>query len=228
MRIAIVTIFPQLFDGFLQASLINKALARNLIQIEVTDLRKYSPPPHYRVDDIPYGGGPGMVMKPEPLFDAVTALKASYPQARTILMSPAGAVLTQNKAASLSLERELIVVCGRYEGIDQRFIDLVIDEEISIGDYVLMGGEVPAMAVIEACTRLLPGVIGNPDSLACESFGESSLLEAPQYTRPPVFRGKSVPEVLLSGDHAKIDKWRQSQAQELTARRRPELIKKQN
>ena len=211
----------------MHSSLIKKALDKGVLQISLTDIRDFSSPPHNNVDDIPYGGGAGMVMKPEPLVLAIEAERAKNPNALVVLLSASGEIFNQRRAIELS-ERDLILVCGRYEGIDQRVIELAVDLEISIGDYVLMGGEVAAMAVIEACARLIPGAIGNSESLTTESFNDQNgeaLLEAPQYTRPPEFRGKVVPEVLISGDHKKIAAWRKQNSLELTRRRRPELLK---
>ncbi len=223
MKIEILTIFPDLFSGFLASSLIGKARAKGGIEVVTTDIRRYAEPPHFHVDDTPYGGGAGMLMKPEPLCRAIEDAKARLPRARVILLSASGVSFKQSTARRLSALPELILVCGRYEGIDQRVVDLLVDEQISIGDYVLMGGEVPAMVVIEACTRLITGVVGNEESIEHESFdGKSSdaVLEAPQYTRPPEFRGLKVPEVLLSGNHQKIATWRLEQSRELTKRRR--------
>jgi len=231
MRIHILTIFPQLFEAFSKTSLIGKAAERNLLEIEVTDIREFSVPPHYHVDDYPYGGGPGMVMKPEPLAAAIETAKMRVPYARTILLSASGNKLTHERAEALSTQSELLLICGRYEGVDQRVVDLFVDEEISIGEAVFMGGEVPAMALIEAVCRFLPEVIGNEESIAEESFATRSdgvtLLEGPQYTRPEIFRGKEVPEVLLSGDHARIRAWRTGKALEKTLKLRPDLLKKQ-
>jgi tRNA (guanine37-N1)-methyltransferase len=191
----------------------------------VHDLRRWTTDRHQVVDDAPYGGGPGMVMKPEPLVAAIEALAGPKRPGRTawvVLMSPQGRRLDQGDLAGLAERDALVLVCGRYEGIDQRVIELAVDEELSIGDYVLSGGEVPAMVVIEGVTRLLPGVLGNPDSAKFESFQEG-LLEGPQYTRPALFRGRSVPEILLSGDHGAIARWRKEQARATTRSRRPDL-----
>jgi tRNA (guanine37-N1)-methyltransferase len=230
MKVVILTIFPGLFESFLQSSLIKKGCDRALLEISLINIRDFADPPHHQVDDIPYGGGAGMVMKPEPLMKAIAHAKTLLPTAPVVLLSPTGEVFTQ--AAAYELVRgDLILLCGRYEGIDQRVIELAVDREISIGDYVIMGGEVAAMVVIEATARLIPGFIGNMDSLARESFtpqpNEAGLLEAPQYTRPAEFNGLQVPEVLLSGNHKRISEWRAAESTKLTAKRRPELLKRQ-
>ena len=227
MRITILTIFPELFQGFLESSLVKKAQDKELLNISLVNIRDFADPPHFAVDDLPYGGGAGMVMMPGPLLKAIQHAKRESPGGLVVLLTPAGKVFSQAIAADFS-RHDLILVCGRYEGIDQRVIELAIDREISIGDFILMGGEVPAMAVIEATIRLLPKVIGNPESLIHESFHQSKgskRLEAPQYTRPPEFEGRTVPEVLLSGNHKKIEAWRDTQSHALTMARRPELLK---
>lgn len=226
MQIEILTLFPPLFNGFLSSSLIEKAISRKLLSICLTNIRDYADPPHHQVDDTPYGGGAGMVMRPEPLLRAIEAAKARLPQARVILLSASGTKFTQSVARELSTTSEVILICGRYEGVDQRVIDLAVDQQLCIGDYVLMGGEVPAMVVIEASARLITDVIGNAESLNDESFSSSEcqLLEAPHYTRPAVFRERTVPEVLLSGDHAKIAAWKKAQAIERTRTFRPDLL----
>jgi tRNA (guanine37-N1)-methyltransferase len=225
LRIDVITIFPELFGPFRTAGVLGGAIAREILEVEAHDLRDWTQDRHRTVDDSPYGGGPGMVMRPEPLIEAIESLAgARGPErsARVLLLSPQGERFTQEKAAALAQERHLVLVCGRYEGIDQRVIDLAVDEEISIGDYVLSGGEVPAMVVIEALSRWVPGVLGNADSIRTESFQEGGL-EGPQYTRPEEFRGRQVPEVLRSGDHGRIARWRDQQAQERTKQRRPDL-----
>jgi tRNA (guanine37-N1)-methyltransferase len=230
MRAEILTIFPELLSGFLGASLIKKAIDRNLLEVALLNPRDFAAPPHFKVDDSPYGGGAGMVMLPEPLAAAIEDAKKRLPKARVVLMSAAGRRFDQRKAYELSRQPELILVCGRYEGVDQRVVDLLVDEELSMGDYVLMGGEVPAMAVLEAAVRLVGDVVGNAESIEHESFGPPAdpkgLLEAPQYTRPPVFRGVAVPEVLLSGNHRDIDAWRSEQSRARTAKIRPDLAAK--
>ncbi|MBW2313191.1 MAG: tRNA (guanosine(37)-N1)-methyltransferase TrmD [Deltaproteobacteria bacterium] len=227
LRIDVVTIFPVLFEPFARESMVGIACQRGKADLKVHDLRDWTSDRHRTVDDSPYGGGPGMVMKPEPLVTAIEALageKGPSRKARVILLSPQGRRLEQERVEQLAREEHLVLVCGRYEGVDQRVIDLAVDEEISIGDYVLCGGEVAAMAIIEATTRMLPGVLGNPESTEWESF-QKGLLEGPQFTRPPEFRGQGVPEVLLSGDHGKVASWREARALERTKERRPDLIR---
>jgi tRNA (guanine37-N1)-methyltransferase len=223
-KIELLTIFPDIFTSFLKTSLVGKAIERGLLSVTTTNIRDFSAPPHNKVDDTPYGGGAGMVMLPDPLCKAIEAAKSRLPQARVILLSPAGKRFTQSKAIEVSKTDSVIFVCGRYEGIDQRVIDLLVDEEISIGDFVVMGGEVPAMMVIEACLRLQPEVLHNTDSTVMESFspafGDGSLVEAPQYTRPEEYRGITVPEVLLSGNHKAINEWRLAEAKKRTSKLR--------
>ncbi len=224
-RIDVVTIFPALFEPFLRESILGAAVSSGRVAIAVHDLRRWTTDRHQVVDDAPYGGGPGMVMKPEPLVAAIEALAGPKSPDRTacvVLLSPQGRRLEQRDLAGLAAREELVLVCGRYEGIDQRVIEVAVDQELSIGDYVLSGGEVPAMVLIEGVTRLLPGVLGNPDSAKFESFQEG-LLEGPQYTRPAQFRGRSVPEILRSGDHGAVARWRSEQARETTRSRRPDL-----
>ena len=226
-QIDVITIFPDLVEAFLSQSLVGSARERGLLALRAHDLRDHAHDRRRTVDDSPYGGGPGMVKKPEPLCSAIEALagpKGPDRRARVLLMSPQGRVLDQEHLGALASEEHLVLVCGRYEGIDQRVIDVAVDEEVSIGDYVLCGGEIPAMALIEGVARLVPGVLGNAESVVQESFG-GELLEGPQYTRPPEFRGKGVPEVLLSGDHAAIGRWRASRAREWTELRRPDLLR---
>jgi len=226
LRIDVVTIFPALFEPFARESMVGIARQRGKLVLAVHDLRDWTSDRHRTVDDAPYGGGPGMVMKPEPLVAAIEALageKGPDRNARVILLSPRGRRLDQERVEALARDEHGVLVCGRYEGVDQRVIDLAVDEEISIGDYVLCGGEVAAMAIIEATTRLLPGVLGNPESTEWESF-RNGLLEGPQYTRPATFRGRGVPEVLLSGDHGKVAAWRRAQARTETRERRPDLL----
>ena len=227
LRVDVITIFPGLFEAFLSESLVGNAIREELIGVELHDLREYTSDRHRKVDDTPYGGGPGMVMKPEPLVAAIEAVagsKGPERKARVVLLSPQGRRLDQRRLAELAEEEGVVLACGRYEGIDQRAIDLAIDEEISIGDYVLSGGEVPAMVLIEGMSRLIPGVLGNPESAGRESF-QQDVLEGPQYTRPAVFRGVEVPDILRSGDHAAVERWRAEQAREFTRRRRPDLIR---
>lgn len=226
LRIDVLTLFPDLVEVFLGTALVGQARAAGLLELGAYDLRDWTRDRHRTVDDAPYGGGPGMLMKPEPLVRAIEDLagpRGPGRRAHVVLLSPQGDLLTQARLEALAEQPHLVLVCGRYEGVDQRVVDLVVDEELSIGDYVLCGGEVPAMAVIEGVARLVPGVLGNPESTRQESFG-GGILEGPQYTRPPEFRGLEVPAVLRSGDHAAIDRFRAEQARELTRRRRPDLL----
>ena len=225
-RIDVITIFPGLFEAFLDESLVGIAIRTGRLEIAVHDLRDWTTDPHRTVDDSPYGGGPGMVMKPEPLVAAIEAVagpKGPGRTARVIALSPQGERLDQPRLEGLSKQDALVLVCGRYEGVDQRAIELAVDAELSIGDYVLSGGEVPAMVVIEGLARLAPGVLGNPESITTESF-QGPTLEGPQYTRPAEFRGRAVPSVLLSGDHGAVERWRAEQSSEMTRRRRPDLL----
>jgi tRNA (guanine37-N1)-methyltransferase len=225
LRVDVVTIFPRLFDAFLEGSFLGIARRQGALTVAVHDLRDWTHDRHRSVDDAPYGGGPGMVMRPEPLVEAIESLagpRGPARRARVVLLSPQGARLDQAAVARLGAEAHLVLVCGRYEGVDQRVIDLAVDEEVSIGDYVLSGGELPALVVLEAVTRLLPGVLGNPESVAAESF-QQGRLEGPQFTRPAVYRGLEVPAVLRSGDHRAIAAWRAEQAERVTRRRRPDL-----
>lgn len=229
MKIKIISIFPEIFASFLSTSLIEKSISKDLVTIEAINLRDFADPPHYQVDDTPYGGGAGMVLKPEPLARAIEKAKSELPEAPVILLSASGEIFTQRSAEKLAQLSGLIFVCGRYEGVDQRVIELLVDREISIGDYVLMGGEVATMVIMEAVMRLLDNVLGNPESIVQESFTESeagTLLEGPQYTRPPAFRERTVPEVLLSGDHKRIAEWRSARGLEKTKTVRPALLKK--
>ncbi|MCJ7832507.1 MAG: tRNA (guanosine(37)-N1)-methyltransferase TrmD, partial [Actinobacteria bacterium] len=203
MRIDVLAIFPEIFDSPLGASLLGKAIEQGIAQVEIHDIRDHTTDKHRQVDDESFGGGPGMVMKPEPIFAAVEAL-APGPR-RTILLSPAGRRLDQELVRELAAEPHLVLICGRYEGVDERIVEGLPAEEISIGDYVLSGGEVPALVLIEAVTRLLPGVVGRTESIEQDSF-EDGQLDHPHYTRPAEFRGMEVPEVLRSGDHAAIEK----------------------
>ena len=218
MRITVVTIFPEYFDSPLAVSLVGKARRDGDLDIELVDLRDYGVGGYRRVDDAPFGGGAGMVMMVEPLYEALRPLEASH----RVLLTPAGAPLTQDALDTWSRLDHLTLVCGRYEGVDERVAVHLVDEQISLGDYVLLGGEVGALAIVEGVARLLDGVVGNPTSVETESFRDG-LLEEPQYTRPAEFRGWKVPEVLLSGDHARIADWRRSQRVERTAERRPDL-----
>jgi tRNA (guanine37-N1)-methyltransferase len=221
VRIDVFTIFPGILQGPLGESLLGKAAASGVLDIRVHDLRAWSEDPHRGVDDESFGGGPGMVMTPGPFFAAVESLDPD--RGRVILLSPAGRRLDQALVRELAGESHLTLLCGRYEGVDERVVQGLPAEEVSIGDYVLSGGEVPALVLIEAVTRLVPGVIGNENSLAPESFSEPRLLDHPHYTRPREFRQMTVPEVLTSGDHAAIERWRREAAAAKTRRNRPDL-----
>ena len=223
IRFDIITIFPGMFQSPFSESILKRAQEEGLVQIAVHDLRHYTLDKHGRVDDYPFGGGAGMVMSVEPIDRAVEAVKQQVPGAHTVLMTPAGKRFDQAKAWKLAEKESLILVCGRYEGVDERVRQCVVDEELSIGDYVLSGGEIPAMAVVEAVSRLVPGVIGDATCLHEESFSHG-LLEYPQYTRPREYKGFEVPEVLTSGDHKKIREWQQQEAVRKTRRNRPDLI----
>ena len=227
MRIDVITIFPGLIEPFRTTSLLGAACRDGIVELVVHDLREFTKDRHRTVDDTPYGGGPGMVMRPEPLIEAIEALagpKGETRSARVLLLSPQGRRLDQNWAQELAREEHLVLVCGRYEGVDQRVIEIAVDEEVSIGDYVLAGGELPALVLIEAVTRLVPGVMGNPESAEAESF-QAGMLEGPQFTRPAEYRGIEVPAVLRSGDHQAIARWRAEQALDMTQRRRPDLVR---
>lgn len=222
MKITILTLFPEMFES-LNASILKRAQEKNLIEINIVNIRDYSLDNNKRCDDYSYGGGAGMIMTPQPLFDAISSVKTD--KSYTIYLSPKGKVLTQEKVVELAkTQKELILICGHYEGIDERIIDLCVDEEISIGDYVLTGGEIPAMVLIDSISRYIPNVLGNNITTEEESFS-NGLLEYPQYTRPQVFRGLKVPEVLTSGNHKEINNWRLEKALEITKLRRPDLYK---
>ncbi len=224
MQIQVITAFPGMFDTVFSHSIVKRAVSSGLVEIKVIDLRKFTRDKHNKLDDYPFGGGPGMVMMAEPLFRAVENLKTGCRSAsKVILMSAQGVSFTQSKADEFRFVENLIIVCGHYKGVDQRFVDHLVDEEISIGDYILSGGEIPAMAVIDAVVRLLPGAIGNTESALSDSFRDG-LLEGPQFTRPENFRGLSVPEILLSGHHAKINQWRLGKSLKITKAVRPDLL----
>ncbi len=228
MRFQVLTIFPELFDGFTKHGLVNRAIARELVKLDFIQLRDFAVNTHGQVDDTPYGGGSGMVLRVEPAVAAIEKAKSIDPKARVISFSPRGRPFKQKEAHELlkrqsEAEGGFILLCSRYEGIDERVVDSWVDEEISLGDFIVMGAEIPAMAFIESISRLIPGVLGNPDSTHSESF-ENGLLEYPHYTKPSEFRGQKVPEVLLSGNHSLIEKWRETRALEDTVQRRPELI----
>ncbi|MBA2274996.1 MAG: tRNA (guanosine(37)-N1)-methyltransferase TrmD [Actinobacteria bacterium] len=221
MRIDVVSMFPELFTGPLHTSLLGKAIAARRLEVNLVDLRTHGLGPHRSVDDATYGGGAGMVMRPEPIFAAVEAVAEEG--SHIVLLSPRGTRLNQSVVQRLAAHEHLILVCGRYEGVDERVAEHLTDDEISIGDYVLAGGELAALVVIEAVSRLLPGVLGNETSLADESH-TGGLLEYPQFTRPASYRGWKVPGVLLSGDHGAVERWRRDQAERITRERRPDLL----
>jgi tRNA (guanine37-N1)-methyltransferase len=222
VRIDVLTIFPGILKGPLQESLLGRAIDTGVLDVRVHDIRDHATDRHHQVDDEPFGGGPGMVMKPEPILRAVESLGPG--RKRVIVLSPAGRRLDQALVRDLAAEPWLVLCSGRYEGVDERVVEGLAAEEISIGDYVLSGGELPALVVVEAVTRLVPGVVGREESLARESF-EEGLLDHPHYTRPQEFRGMKVPEVLVSGDHARIEAWRRRAAEEKTRRNRPDLLR---
>ena len=224
MRIDVVTIFPGFFESPLRESLLGRAIEAALLDVRVHDLRDSTSDRHRQVDDESYGGGPGMVLKPEPVFAAVESLGSG--DRRTLLLSPAGRRLDQDLARELAAEPWLVLICGRYEGVDERVVEGLPAEEVSIGDYVVAGGEVAALVVLEAVTRLVPGVIGREESHEQDSFGDEGLLDHPHYTRPAEFRGMRVPETLLSGNHAEIERWRREAALEKTRRNRPDLLER--
>jgi tRNA (guanine37-N1)-methyltransferase len=225
VRIDVLTLFPGMFEGPLAHGVLAKAREAGLLTVEAHDLREYAEGRHRVTDEPPFGGGGGMVMKPEPIFAGVEALAAAHGEGRVILLSPAGNLLTPETAARLARGDRLTLICGRYEGVDQRVADHLADEELSIGDYVLTGGELPALVLIDAVARFLPGVLGDPEAPHKDSFSHG-FLEAPHYTRPREFRGWTVPEVLLSGDHGAIEAWRRAEGERRTAERRPELLTK--
>lgn len=222
MRLDIVSLFPDICRGALAESIIGRAQRDGLVEIRHTDLRDYTHDRHRTVDDSPFGGGVGMVLRPEPLFACIESLLLA--DSHVVLMTPQGSVFNQGKARELARKSHLIIVCGHYEGIDERVRQTLIDEEISLGDFVLTNGAIAATVVTDAVVRLLPGVLGKDESSQDESFGSEGLLEYPQYTRPAVFRDMAVPEVLLNGNHAEIARWRRQQRLLRTARRRPELL----
>jgi tRNA (guanine37-N1)-methyltransferase len=222
VRIDVFTIFPGIVEGPLRESLLGKAIEAGVVNVRVHDIRAFVTDKHRQVDDEPYGGGPGMVLKPEPVFAAVESLGEGTK--RVIVLSPAGRRLEQSLVRELAKEPWLVLISGRYEGVDERVVEGLPAEEVSIGDYVLSGGEIPALVVLEAVTRLVPGVVGKEESLERESF-EDGALDYPHYTRPSAFRGMPVPDVLLSGNHAEVEQWRREAAREKTRRNRPDLLK---
>ncbi len=226
LNFEVLTLFPGIIAGPLNESILKRGRDKGLLEVTVRNIRDYADDKHKTADDSPYGGGAGMVLKPEPIFKAFEAMKAEHPHEEffTILLSPQGRVLNQRRAEQLSEEkRRIVLLCGHYEAVDERVIDALVDEELSIGDYVLTGGELAALVVIDAATRLLPGVLGDEESAYRDSFGDG-LLDHPHYTRPAEYRGSKVPDVLLSGNHAEIEKWRRREALRATLIKRPELL----
>ena len=225
MRFDVLTLFPDLFQGYLGQSLLAKAIERKQVDVRLHDFRQWTLDKHHKVDDRPFGGGPGMVIMAEPVVRCVEELQQELPKGKVVLLTPQGRKLDQRVVEELAAEPRLILLCGRYEGFDQRVIDLLDPLEISLGDFVLNGGDVAAMAVIDTCIRLVPGVVGDEQSVIDDSFSSGNRgLECPQYTRPRVFRGLAVPEVLLSGNHAEVAKWREGQALARTRERRSDLL----
>ncbi|HET7657845.1 MAG TPA: tRNA (guanosine(37)-N1)-methyltransferase TrmD [Bacillales bacterium] len=222
MKIDVLTLFPEMFTGVLNQSILKKAQVDGRVSYHLTDFRDFTENKHRKVDDYPYGGGEGMVLMPQPIFDAVESL-SNEKRPRTILLSPQGERFSQQKAAELAAEDHLLFICGHYEGYDERIREQLVDDEISIGDYVLTGGELAAMVIIDSVVRLLPGVLGNEQSHLNDSFS-NGLLEHPHYTRPAEFKGMKVPDVLLSGHHGRIEKWRRCQSLRRTFERRPDLL----
>jgi tRNA (guanine37-N1)-methyltransferase len=223
MNIDVLTLFPGMFEAVTSESIIKRAQRFKKVRIRIHDIRDYTKDKHRKVDDKPFGGGPGMVLRCQPVMDALAKVKKSHPRARVILMSPQGRVLDHKKASSLSRQKSLVLVSGHYEGVDERILK-VVDEQISIGDYILTGGELPAMVLIDCLVRLLPGVLGDERSAGSDTF-TAGLLEYPQYTRPADYKGDRVPDVLISGDHRSIEEWRRAQSVIRTIRSRPDLIK---
>ena len=224
LEVEILTLFPRTCAGYLAESILGKAQEAGLLSVRLTDIREHAAGRHRVVDDAPYGGGAGMVMKPEPLTEAIEAARARLPGARVLLTSPRGRRLDQGMAQELAACGRMVIACGRYEGVDERVVSAV-DEEVSVGDVVLTGGELAALCIVDAAARLVPGVLGNEESAGRDSFaGEGGLLEHPHYTRPPVWRGMEVPAVLLSGDHRRIERWRRRESLRATRDRRPDLF----
>ena len=226
MRFDILTLFPEMFSGYLSQSLLNRAIQSGLIEVQLHNIREWSNEKHKSVDDRPYGGGPGMVLRPEPVVESVEAVQSSdSPPGRLILLTPSGKKLTQSLAEEFAADDRLTMVCGRYEGFDQRVFDLLQPEEVSIGDYILGGGEVAAMVIVDTVARLIPGVLGDEESNRNDSFSQpDGMLEYAQYTRPRVYRGLEVPEVLLSGNHPEIQRWRAEESLRRTTERRADLL----
>jgi tRNA (guanine37-N1)-methyltransferase len=223
MRFDVFSIFPDMFPAYLNESILKRAQETGALEVLVHNIRDYTTDKHHTTDDVPYGGGGGMVMKPEPIFAAVESVLGTPPSCPVILLTPQGRPFTQKVAEELAGQAHLALLCGRYEGVDERVRPHLVTDEISMGDFVLTGGELPALAIIDAVTRLLPGVLGDPDAPSKDSHA-TGLLEHPHYTRPPEFRGWEVPEVLRSGNHAEIEKWRQEQSVKRTQERRPDML----
>lgn len=226
MKFIILSVVPDLFRGFLHTSIVKRAMEKGCVEVEVWNIRDFSQNKHKKTDDYPFGGGPGMVMTPQPIADAIREAKRRSPEAKVLYFTPKGQLYNQDHCRNLaSRNQDLILLCGHYEGVDQRVLDLYVDMELSMGDFILTGGEIPAMALVDSVSRLLEGVLGNADSAHEESFS-SHLLEYPQYTRPREFEGLSVPDVLLEGNHKEIDTWRRLQSLEETKKKRPDLFEK--
>lgn len=225
MKVDIFTLLPDVFIPYINSSILARAVQRQLIEVKVHDIRSFTTDKHHITDDMPYGGGGGMVMKPEPVFTAVESVLGYPPECPVILLTPQGKVLDQQMAYRLAENPHLAMICGRYEGVDERIREHLVTEEISIGDYVLTGGELPAMILVDVLSRLVPGVLGDPDGAMDDSHA-SGLIEYPHYTRPPDFRGWQVPEVLVSGHHAEINRWRREQSLLRTLQRRPDMLRK--
>jgi tRNA (guanine37-N1)-methyltransferase len=225
MQFDVFTLLPEIFPAYLESSILQRARQRGLIDVRVHNIRDYTHDKHHTTDDVPYGGGGGMVLKPEPVFEAIETIVGQKPKCPIILLTPQGRVFNQSIAQELAKTESLVLICGRYEGVDERIRMHLVTDEISIGDYVLTGGELPALILMDAVARLLPGVLGDPDGASDDSHA-NGLLEYPHYTRPPDYRGESVPDVLLSGDHARIAKWRREQSLARTQERRPDLLDK--
>lgn len=223
LEVHLLTLFPDAVEGYLEASILGRARKAGLLRVHVLDFRRFADGKHKHVDDRPYGGGPGMVLKPEPIFSAVEWTEETYGPCRRILLTPDGAPFRQRQAEEFAREERLLLLCGRYEGFDERVRTGMEWTEISLGDFVLCGGELPALAVVEAAARLVPGALGHEESAVHESFSDPRLLDHPHYTRPPEYRGMEVPEILRSGDHQAVARWRRQQAEERTRDRRPDL-----
>ena len=226
MRFYVLTLFPEMITGGLSHSVIGRSMENGIIDVIPVDIRDFSKDKHRHVDDYPYGGGAGMVMQPQPIYDAYMSFKDKLaPNTPVLYMSPQGSVFDQSKAEQLSKLDDIVILCGHYEGVDERVIEEIVTEEISVGDFVLTGGELPAMCVIDSVSRLIGGVLNKEESFMDESFS-NGLLEYPQYTRPPVFNGRGIPEVLTSGHHGKVDEWRHQRSLERTLKKRPDLLEK--